>query len=276
MLVDIYVDYHAVMPEMRKTFGDVSVWASGDLVATVEIGRPPDNFFDAGLIGSLADACAWLDERPEFRAAVLCSDGKHFCAGADFTGRSGRSGRPGAGGAKELYAAAARLFRVRTPVVAAVQGAAVGGGLGLACAADFRVASPQARFCANFARLGLHHGFALTVTLPAIIGEQRALDLLCTGRRVGGEEAARIGLADRLAEPEGLRAAAQELAAEIAAGAPLAVRSIRATMRGTLADRAQAAMDRELAEQDRLRQTADFAEGIRASAQRRPPRFEAR
>lgn len=276
MLVDIYVDYHAVMPEMRKTFGDVSVWPSGDLVATVEIGRPPDNFFDAGLIASLADACAWLDEQPEFRAAVLCSDGKHFCAGADFTGRSGRSGRPGAGGAKELYAAAARLFRARTPLVAAVQGAAVGGGLGLACAADFRVASPQARFCANFARLGLHHGFALTVTLPAIIGEQRALDLLCTGRRVGGEEAARIGLADRLAEPEGLRAAAQELAAEIAAGAPLAVRSIRATMRGTLADRAQAAMDRELAEQDRLRQTADFAEGIRASAQRRPPRFEAR
>jgi 2-(1,2-epoxy-1,2-dihydrophenyl)acetyl-CoA isomerase len=180
------------------------------------------------------------------------------------------------GGAKELYAAAARLFEMRTPVVAAVQGAAVGGGLGLACAADFRVASPRARFCANFARLGLHHGFALTVTLPAIIGEQRALDLLCTGRRVGGEEAARIGLADRLAEPEDLRAAAQELAAELAAGAPLAVRSIRETMRGTLAGRARAAMDRELAEQDRLRQTADFAEGISASAQRRPPRFEAR
>jgi 2-(1,2-epoxy-1,2-dihydrophenyl)acetyl-CoA isomerase len=250
-LVDIYVDYDAVMPETRKTFGDVSVWPSGDLVATVEIGRPPDNFFDAELITSLADAYAWLDEQPEFRAAVLCSDGKHFCAGADFTGRSGRTGMGGAG---ELYAAAARLFEVRTPVVAAVQGAAVGGGLGLACAADFRVASPQARFCANFARLGLHHGFALTVTLPAIVGEQRALDLLCTGRRVGGEEAA----------------------AEIAVGAPLAVRSIRETMRGTLADRARAAMDRELAEQDRLRQTADFAEGIRAGAQRRPPRFEAR
>ena len=273
LLVDIDVDYDAVMPETRKTFGDVSVWPSGDLVATVEIGRPPDNFFDVELITSLADAYAWLDEQPEFRAALLCSDGKHFCAGADFTGRSGR---PGTGGARELYAAAARLFEVRTPVVAAVQGAAVGGGLGLACAADFRVASPQARFCANFARLGLHHGFALTVTLPAIVGEQRALDLLCTGRRVGGEEAAGIGLADRLAEPEGLRAAAQELAAEIAAGAPLAVRSIRETMRGTLADRARAAMDRELAEQDRLRQTADFAEGIRASAQRRPPRFEAR
>ena len=120
-MVGIYVDYDAVMLETRKTFGDVSVWPGGDLVATVEIGRPPDNFFDVELITSLADACAWLDGQPEFRAAVLCSDGKHFCAGADFTGRSGR---PGMGGAKELYAAAARLFEARTPVVAAVQGAA--------------------------------------------------------------------------------------------------------------------------------------------------------
>jgi 2-(1,2-epoxy-1,2-dihydrophenyl)acetyl-CoA isomerase len=261
------------MPETSKTFGDVSIYPNADFVATVEIGRPPDNFFDTELISSLADAYAWLDDQPEFRAAVLCSDGKHFCAGADFTGRSGRSRMGGAG---ELYEAAARLFEAQTPVVAAVQGAAVGGGLGLACAADFRVASPQARFSANFARLGLHHGFALTVTLPAIIGEQRAQDLLYTGRRVGGEEAARIGLADRLAEPENLRAAAYDLAAEIAKGAPLAVRSIRQTMRGTLADRARVAMARELAEQDRLRQTADFAEGIRASAERRPPRFEAR
>src|ERR1700749_232777 len=125
------------MPETRKTFGDVSVWPSGDLVATVEIGPPPDNFFDVELIPSLADACAWLDEQPEFRAAVLCSDGKHFCAGTDFTGHSGR---PGLGGAKKLCAAAARLFEARTPVVAAVQGAAVGGGLGLACGAAFRIA----------------------------------------------------------------------------------------------------------------------------------------
>ena len=93
----------------------MSVWPSGDLVATVEIGRPPDNFFDAELITALADAYAWLDGQPEFRAVVLCSEGKHFCAGADFTGRSGG---PRVGGAKELYAAAARLFEVRTPVVA--------------------------------------------------------------------------------------------------------------------------------------------------------------
>src|SRR5439155_742096 len=80
-----------------------------------------------------------------------------------------------------------RLFAAAIPVVATVQGAAVGGGLGLALSADFRVASPDSRFWANFARLGFHHGFGMTVTLPALVGQQAALDLLYTGRRVPGE-----------------------------------------------------------------------------------------
>jgi 2-(1,2-epoxy-1,2-dihydrophenyl)acetyl-CoA isomerase len=258
-----------------KTFGDVRAWPGEKRVGIAEITRPPDNFFDVGLIASLADAYRWLDEQAGARAVVLCSEGKHFCAGADFTGRTLQA-QPGAGGPGKLYVEAVRLFEARLPVVAAVQGAAVGGGLGLACSADFRVASPQARFVANFARLGLHHGFGLTVTLPPIVGQQRALDMLYTGRRIGGEEAVRIGLADRLADPAGLRDAAHELAAQIAAAGPLAVRSIRGTMRAGLVDRVRAATDHELAEQERLQQTADFAEGIAASAERRAPRFEGR
>jgi enoyl-CoA hydratase/carnithine racemase len=176
----------------------------------------------------------------------------------------------------DLYAEAIRLFEARTPVVAAIQGAAIGGGLGLACSADFRVAAPEARFSANFARLGFHQGFGLTVTLPAIVGNQRSLEMLYTGRRIRGEEAARIGLADRLVPAAQLREAAYELAAEIATSAPLAVRSIRETMRGHLAAQIRAATDREGAEQNRLRQTADFREGIASTAERRPPRFEGR
>ena len=275
MIIDIDVDY-AVTMEDRRSFGDVSVWLEDDgLVAMAEIRRPPDNFFDSELIAALADGYAWLATRTDARAVVLCSAGKHFCAGADFTGRSAAA-RPGAGSVGELYAQAARLFEMPLPVVAAVQGAAIGGGLGLACSADFRVTVPRGRFCANFARLGLHHGFGLTATLPPIVGPQRALDLLCTGRRVDGEEAVRIGLADRLASADELRACARAFATEIAENAPLAVRSIRATMRAGLADRVRNATARELAEQDRLRATADFAEGIRASAERRPPRFEGR
>ncbi len=262
-------------PGPIKSFGDVRAWLSDDRVGTAEIARPPDNFFDVDLIASLADAYAWLDDEAGARAVVLCSEGKHFCAGADFTGRT-KQARPGAGGARNLYVEAVRLFEAQLPVVAAVQGAAVGGGLGLACSADFRVASPQTRVLANFARIGLHHGFGLTVTLPPIVGQQRALDMLFTGRRVGGEEAARIGLADRLADPADVRESAHELAAEIAAAGPLAVRSIRATMRAGLAERVRAATDHEVAEQEWLQKTADFAEGISASAERRAPSFEGR
>jgi 2-(1,2-epoxy-1,2-dihydrophenyl)acetyl-CoA isomerase len=264
-----------------KSFGDVAVDVHDDHVAVAEIGRPPDNYFDVDLISSLADAYAWAEAQAGARAIVLCSAGKHFCAGADFTGRSGQARPLGAGtgtgdGAGDLYAQAARLFRARLPVVAAVQGAAVGGGLGLACSADFRVASPAARFSANFARLGLHQGFGLSVTLPGIVGQQHANLMLYTGRRVTGEQAAAFGLADLLTDPAELRAAAHALAAELAAAAPLAVRAIRSTQRAGLAERVSEAMAAELVAQERLRRTADFAEGVRASAERRPPRFEGR
>jgi 2-(1,2-epoxy-1,2-dihydrophenyl)acetyl-CoA isomerase len=261
-----------------KIFDDVTATVGEQDVAIAEINRPPDNFFDAALIRSLADAFDWLS-REGARAIVLSSVGKNFCAGADFTGRSParlNSARLNSGGAGELYEQASRLFESPVPVVAAVQGAAVGGGLGLACAADFRVAGPQSKFSANFARIGLHQGFALTVTLPGIVGQQRAAELLYTGRRIGGEEAARIGLADRLVDAGDLRAAAHDLAAEIASAAPLAVRAIRATMRAGIGDRARAAMERELSEQQKLWPTADFAEGVRAAAERRPARFEGR
>ncbi|MDG2114436.1 MAG: enoyl-CoA hydratase/isomerase family protein, partial [Actinomycetota bacterium] len=163
-----------------------------------------------------------------------------------------------------------------TPVVAAIQGAAVGGGLGVACFADFRVAAPEARFTANFARLGFHHGFGLTVSLPGLVGQQKALELLLTGARIKGEEAVAIGLADRLAPLDGLRDAAHEFAAEIAGSAPLAVESIRLTMRGHMADAIKAATDHEKEEQDRLRTTDDWKEGVSAMNERRTPNFQRR
>lgn len=251
-----------------KRFGDVSVETGDDHVAVVTIHRPPDNYFDAALIASLADAYEMLDGDETTRAIVLRSEGKHFCAGAALGRRAERGADRG-----DLYGEAVRMFATATPVVAAVQGAAIGGGLGLAMSADFRVAVPESRFSANFARLGFHHGFGLTVTLPAAVGQQHALDMLYTGRRVPGEEAFRIGLADRLVSLAEIDAAAHAMAAEIAVSAPLAVTSIRATMRGDLAERVRQATAREGAEQDRLRKTSDFAEGVAATAERRTPNF---
>jgi enoyl-CoA hydratase/carnithine racemase len=255
-----------------EQFGDVTVDIGDDFVAEVEIHRPPDNFFDTSLIRGLAEAYAVADREPSCRVIVLCAEGKHFCAGADFTARSQAEALPEEGAAS-LYREAVRLFRAETPVVAAVQGAAIGGGLGLACSADFRVGAAEARFAANFARLGFHQGFGLSITLPAIVGNQRALELLYTGRRITGEEAHRIGLCDQLAPLAEVRAAARQFALEIAASAPLAIRSIRQTMRGHLGDAVAAITDREDAEQVRLRTTDDFQEGVRAGAERRTPQF---
>lgn len=249
-------------------YGDVSAELGDDHIAVVEIHRSPNNFLDTSLIASLADVFEKLDESP-CRVIVLCAEGKHFCAGANFGGGA----RDDAG---DLYAEAVRLFATKTPVVAAVQGAAVGGGLGLALMPDFRIASPEARFTANFARLGFHHGFGLSVTLPRLVGPQVAQELLYTGRRVPGEEALRLGLCDRLAPLTLLRGEAITFAQEIAHSAPLAVRSIRETLRGDLAEAVRAATARELAEQQRLQRTADFREGVAAMAERRMPRFEGR
>ncbi len=257
---------------------DVTVDIDGH-IATVEIHRPPHNFFDVALIRALATAYHALDDEPDVRAIILASEGRSFCAGAQLggppPGEEAPADEPPARrtGSGHLYQEAVRLLEAETPVVAAVQGAAIGGGLGLALSADFRVAAPEARFAANFARLGFHHGFGLTVTLPALVGQQKALDMLYTGRRVKGEEALAVGLCDALVPIEELRDAAHEMAAEIAASAPLAVRAIRRTMRRGLAERVRLATDHELVEQDWLRETNDFREGVRATAERRTPDF---
>jgi len=250
---------------------DLSVTLDGG-VALLEIHRPPANYFDEALVGAIVEAARSLDADSRCRVLVLCSEGKHFCAGADF-GAGGGFGSDRVAVSERLYRRAVQLFRTEKPIVAAVQGSAVGGGLGLACAADFRVADAGTRFVANFARLGFHQGFGLSVTLPRIVGPQVAADLLYTGRRVGGEEAVRIGLADRFAEPGRQRETALAWAREIAAAAPLAVTSIRATLRAGLADQVEEALTHELSEQSRLWSTEDCAEGIAASLERRAPVF---
>ena len=256
-------------------FKDIGVERSGH-VALVEIRRPPNNFFDAALIGEIATAFENLDADAGCRALVLAAQGKAFCAGANF-GESDSEGdellsgpRPGAA---HLYIEGNRLFRTKKPIIAAVHGAAVGGGLGLAMVADLRVTCKDARFSANFTRLGFHPGFGLTVTLPAVIGPTKAALMFYTSRRVAGDEAHAMGLANVLVAQDKVREAALSLAAEIAENSPLGLIATRATLRGDLADRVRAATEHELAEQSRLRKTEDFKEGVKAMAERRPPLF---
>ncbi|RLA46674.1 MAG: enoyl-CoA hydratase/isomerase family protein [Gammaproteobacteria bacterium] len=259
---------------MKEQFGDVYLQQFG-YVTVVEIRRPPYNFFDSELIASLADAFEYLDGVDECRVIVLASEGSAFCAGANFQSNSGAGlfeddPQRGAG---NLYRYAVRLFRARKPVVAAVQGPAVGGGLGLALVADFRVIGEKARFSANFVKLGVHAGFGISHVLPRLVGVQKASLMLLTGRRVGPQEALEIGLADVLATGDEVRAEAIALASEIAEAAPLAVESTRETLRQGLADAVERQVQREFAEQLRLAQTADHAEGIKAVIERRDGQF---
>lgn len=257
---------------------DIGIEKSGH-VALVEIRRPPNNFFDIPLIKEVADAFESFDKDLNIRAVVLAAQGKAFCAGANFgngstlDGQGRRPNEPGPGVAP-LYVEGNRLFRTKKPIVAAVHGAAVGGGLGLAMVADFRVACPETRFCANFTRLGFHPGFGLTVTLPAVIGQTKAALMFYTSRRVTGEEAYAMGLADVLVPQQQVRDAAIKLAGEIGENSPLGLIATRMTIRGDIADRVRKATDHELEEQTRLRKTEDFKEGVQAVFERRLPHFK--
>jgi len=258
-----------------STYADITVTLD-KFVATVEIQRPPHNFFDYSLIGQIADALDALDKDSNCRAIILAANGKSFCAGANFgTGQSDGSGsqdfteegfRNTTG---KLYREAARLFGNKKPIVGAINGAAIGGGFGLALVPDFRVASTEARFGANFVKLGIHQGFGISVTLPRVVGQQAANNMLLTGRRVKADEALAMGLVDQVVEHDQLKSAAFALASEIAENAPLAIMSVRATVRQGLSDAVIKATEHELSEQKWLRATSDADEGIRSVAERR-------
>jgi len=254
-------------------YEDVGVSLEGP-IATVELRRPPNNFLDIDLIDHLASVLEALDGESDCRAVVLAAAGKHFCAGANLGKRiedeaAGKAvQRP-----RHLYQEARRLVATQKPIVAAVHGAAIGAGLGLALVADFRVTCKEARLACNFAALGYHPGFGMTVTLPRLVGHQRAKWLAYTGKRLPGDEAVAIGLADRLTEQSRVREVAHEMASELAQIAPLALQATRESLNKDLVHEFRAATEREAFEQALLRATNDFKEGVKASSERRPAQF---
>ncbi len=256
---------------MKSQYGEVAVSVEGH-VAVLTFDRRPNNHVSVESMRDLADALDDIDATTNLRVSVLTSAGKVFCAGADLVNPGG-VGADGMSGINPLYVEAVRLFSAKKPIVAAIQGAAVGAGLGLALVSDFRVVAPEARFTANFVKLGFHPGFGITYTLPRLIGQQKAALMCLTGRRVTGQEALEIGLADVLAPLDELRAATLRLANEIAENAPLAVQSTRATFRAGIAEAVKAQTDHELIEQSWLRKTKDFAEGVRSVNERRAGNF---
>ena len=246
-------------------------------VGVVIMDRPPHNFLNFRQIHDIADALEEMQNDMSIRCAVLAADGRSFCAGADFAGDGVGGGDDevvGGDATLALYQGSGRLFDVTLPIVGAIQGPPLGGGLGLAMVPDIRITCPDARFSANFASLGIHQGFGMSVTLPQLLGPSRAAQVLYSAKRYKGEEAVAIGLADECVPSEQVRERALEVATEIAANAPLALRAIKSTLRLGLGDRVREITQREAQLQAELSASDDAKEGIAAVGERRAGNFK--
>jgi enoyl-CoA hydratase/carnithine racemase len=251
-------------------------------IATLTLNEPDRrNPFSPALVDAFTERVAEIKSRKDIRVVVVTGAGKAFSAGADFAtmptlaARSGLDGILGIHAAIEtLYAAFVSLDSIEVPTIAAVNGAAIGGGFGLALLCDVRFVATDAKLAVNFARLGIHSGLAITDLLPRAVGYSNAADLLLSGRRILGDEAVRMGFAREAVDADQVLPRALELAGEMAACAPLAVRSIKKTLRATTGRDLSPTLAKESMAQALLMQSKDAQEGIKAMMSRRPPEFE--
>ncbi len=257
------------------------LYDAADGVAVITLNRPENrNSMTPDLLGGLADAVAHAKADPGVRCVIVTGRGKSFCAGADFKARADADPNAPYVAPHErsynTYAPFLSLLDLEVPTIAAMNGHAIGGGLGLAIVCDLRVASTEAKYGANFVRLGLHPGMASTYILPRLMGVPNAVELLLTGRLVDGAEAAHRGLAHYAVAPEQVLAKARELAGEIASAAPLAVRWTKRSIYQALAWDPKTAARHEGMAQSRTIETEDFREGTKALLEKREPRFKGR
>jgi enoyl-CoA hydratase/carnithine racemase len=213
-------------------------------------------------------------------AAVLTGAGSAFCSGGNMNQMRDRAGMFGgtpeqiAAGYKHGIHRIPRAFeRLEVPIIAAVNGAAVGAGNDLACMCDIRIASSNARFAESFVKLGLISGDGGNWLLPRVVGASRAAEMAFTGEAVDAQEALRIGLVSRLVAPESLLEEALALATRIAVNPPQALRWTKQLMRQARAGSLEEALEAAAQLQGLAHNTVDHAEAVAAFFEKRPPRF---
>ena len=253
-----------------------------DAIATVTLNRPENrNSMTPDVMQAFRDSVAQAAADRSLRCVVITGRGASFCAGADFRGASPAEPRPEAEMPDyerlyRTYEPFLDVFDLPMPTIAAMNGHAVGGGFGLALVCDLRVANRDAKYGANFAKLGFHSGMAISHILPRIVGVPAAADMLFTGRLVSGAEAAAIGLAHEAVAAGDVLDAAMRRAHAVAACAPEAVRLMKRSLyRGAGWDPRSAARAEAFAQAATMR-TEDAKEGIRALLEKREPRFQGR
>jgi enoyl-CoA hydratase/carnithine racemase len=264
------------MPEASEASDAVTYRREG-AVGVVAMNRPDNrNSMTAELLDAFAAASAAARGDREARCVVVVGSGSCFSAGADFKAQvqRGAEARLPHERSYAMYEPFLSILDIEVPVIAAMNGHAVGGGFGLALLCDVRIACRDSKYGANFCRLGLAPGLGISYLLPRLVGASRAAELLYTGRLIGGEEVAAIGLASRALESAAVLPAALDLAREIAAAAPLAVRATKRAMLDGLGWDVRRAAWREAFAQAATVATDDFREGVAALLDKREPRFE--
>lgn len=249
-------------------------------VVTLTFNRPDiRNAMDLELTEAFSEATAALRNDPDVRAVVVTGAGSAFCAGGDLSWI-----QPGPDASvpdmrrkmRAFYPKFLGVRQIEVPVIAAINGPAVGAGLCVALACDIRIAAEGTFLSMPFARLGMHPGMAASYLLTRLVGSARAAELFYTARRVDSAEAERIGLVNSVVPAELVVATAQEMAAEIAANAPLAVSMTKRAIQ--MAERLDidAMLEIEGLAQPITMGTEDLAEGLAAAKEKRAPRFTGR
>jgi enoyl-CoA hydratase/carnithine racemase len=243
-------------------------------IATIRLNRPDNrNSMTPDLLSAFREAVETVARDSEVRCVVVTGAGSSFCAGADFKSSRLDESKPPHERQYELYSHFLRLTKLEVPTIAAMNGHAIGGGLGLALVCDIRVANADARYGANFVRLGLHPGMATTYLFPHFVGVPKALELLLTGRIISGKEAALLGLANYAVPADEVMDRATALASEIASAAPIAVRWTKRAIYEGLEWRVERAAYHEAMLQSRSMETKAFREGVSALLEKRPAKF---
>ena len=212
----------------------------------------------------------------DVRCVVITGTGSCFSAGANLAGPLQRGQESKSGGERsfEMYRPFLRVLDLAVPVIGALNGHAVGGGFGLALMCDIRIANKESKYGANFARLGIHSGMAISYILPRIVGVSRASQMLFTGELLLGHEAEKIGLVSEAQAPSQVLTRSLELAAQISQSAPLAVKSMKLALKQSLDWDPVPWAQKEAAIQATSLETEDAKEGVSALLQKRPPVFQ--
>jgi enoyl-CoA hydratase/carnithine racemase len=243
-------------------------------VALVAFNRPEvANALSTQMGLELLEAWTALAARAEVRCVILTGEGRHFQAGADLKERNGMTDEAWAEQHKVFEAMVRAQLAVPVPVIAAVNGAAMGGGCEMTLACDFAYAADTARFGLPEVGLGIMPGLGGTQLLTRTAGERRAIEILVSGRPLTAEEALEAGIVNRVAPAGELLAATLETAQRIAANAPLSVKALKHVVREGHSMDLAAAMELELSHYNRLFKTADRREGIASFNDKRAPAF---